>query len=200
MDSIQSLALIDGNLRRRAAICRKLRAFGKHAEPFEEISDMKAVWPHSSLILALDDGDTIKALIDHMGETGTWLPILAYAEDPEPRQITRAVLEGAVGYIAWPFDETELTEAIGAALQDASSLRETRLRQADARTRIGALTRREREVLAAVANGLPNRMIGQQLGISPRTVEIHRSNMLHKIGAHHTSEAIRIAIEASLLS
>ncbi|MFM2281468.1 MAG: hypothetical protein RLZZ444_3699, partial [Pseudomonadota bacterium] len=59
---------------------------------------------------------------------------------------------------------------------------------------------REREVLAGVADGLSNRLIGERLAISPRTVEIHRSNMLNKMGASHTSEAIRIAIEASLIS
>ena len=57
----------------------------------------------------------------------------------------------------------------------------------------------EREVLAGVAGGLSNRLIGEKLSISPRTVEIHRANMLTKMGAHHTSEAIRIAIEASLV-
>ena len=51
-----------------------------------------------------------------------------------------------------------------------------------------------------MAIGLSNRLIGEQLDISPRTVEIHRANMLTKIGAQHTSEAIRIAIEASLVA
>ena len=55
-------------------------------------------------------------------------------------------------------------------------------------------------MLAGVAGGLSNRMIGEQLEISPRTVEIHRANMLTKMGAQHTSEAIRIAIEASLVA
>ncbi|MFP5395096.1 MAG: LuxR C-terminal-related transcriptional regulator [Alphaproteobacteria bacterium] len=49
-------------------------------------------------------------------------------------------------------------------------------------------------------SGLSNRMIGERLRISPRTVEIHRANMLNKMGASHTSEAIRIAIEASLVA
>ena len=62
------------------------------------------------------------------------------------------------------------------------------------------LTRREREVLEGVADGLSNRMIGERLRISPRTVEIHRANMLNKMGASHTSEAIRIAIEASIVA
>ena len=56
------------------------------------------------------------------------------------------------------------------------------------------------EVLEGVAHGLSNRLIGERLRISPRTVEIHRANMLHKIGVTHTNEAIRIAIEASLVA
>lgn len=54
-------------------------------------------------------------------------------------------------------------------------------------------------MLAGVADRLSNRLIGERLAISPRTVEIHRANMLNKMGANHTSEAIRIAIEASLI-
>jgi DNA-binding NarL/FixJ family response regulator len=74
------------------------------------------------------------------------------------------------------------------------------LREAVARSRIERLTPREREVLSGVAGGLSNRAIAEQLAISPRTVEIHRANMLQKIGANHTSEAIRVAIEAALIT
>ena len=74
----------------------------------------------------------------------------------------------------------------------------TKLSEVMARTQIEKLTRREREVLTGIASGLSNRLIGERLAISPRTVEIHRANMLNKLGANHTSEAIRIAIEADL--
>jgi DNA-binding NarL/FixJ family response regulator len=82
----------------------------------------------------------------------------------------------------------------------ARSVAGAKLREAVARSRVERLTRREREVLAGVAGGLSNRLIGERLSISPRTVEIHRANMLNKMGASHTSEAIRIAIEASLVN
>jgi DNA-binding NarL/FixJ family response regulator len=82
----------------------------------------------------------------------------------------------------------------------ARSVAGSKLREAVARSRVERLTRREREVLAGVAGGLSNRLIGEKLNISPRTVEIHRANMLSKMGANHTSEAIRIAIEASLVN
>ena len=54
-------------------------------------------------------------------------------------------------------------------------------------------------MLVGVAAGMSNRTIGEKLEISPRTVEIHRANMLTKMGANHTSEAIRIAIEAAVV-
>jgi len=82
----------------------------------------------------------------------------------------------------------------------ARSVSTSKLREAVARSRVERLTRREREVLAGVAGGLSNRLIGEKLKISPRTVEIHRANMLSKMGANHTSEAIRIAIEAALVN
>ncbi|MCB2072700.1 MAG: LuxR family transcriptional regulator [Novosphingobium sp.] len=199
MDRIQSVVLIDGAMRRRAAISRKLRNGGKHVEPFESISDLTLVWPHSGLVLAHDEGGTIGALVAQMGSTGTWLPVIAYAESPSPDRVARAILAGAIGYIAWPFEDAELAEALDKAQDRAKTLGRRRLRETAARSRIELLTRREREVLTGVADGLSNRMIGQKLGISPRTVEIHRSNLLTKMGLHRSSEAIRIAVEASLL-
>ena len=83
---------------------------------------------------------------------------------------------------------------------NAARIGSLRLREARARSRVQKLTRRELEVLAGVAVGLSNRLIGEKLAISPRTVEIHRANMLNKMGAQHTSEAIRIAIEASVVA
>jgi FixJ family two-component response regulator len=193
------LALIDGDTLRRAAISHALAARALHVEPFEDIAELIDHWPRSGLILAHDDGETIPALIAHMGHGGAWLPVVGFTERPSPKRIVEAILGGAVDYIAWPFDEPELAETLATARVRADGLGSIKLREARARSRIERLTRREREVLSCVASGLSSRLIGEKLAISPRTVEIHRANMLHKIGAHHTSEAIRIAIEASLV-
>ena len=72
--------------------------------------------------------------------------------------------------------------------------------QTMALSRIEKLSKREREILAGMVEGLSNRLIGKHLSISPRTVELHRANLLSKIGARHSAEAIRLAIEASLPS
>lgn len=193
-----NLLLVDGDFRRRAAICHCLTGSGLHVEPFEDTLELFARWPREGLLLVHDAGNAVSALLDHMRHAGKWLPIIAFGEDPQPRRIVEAVLEGAVDYLVWPFDPAELDESARIATQRAAAASGSRLREAVARSRVERLTRREREVLAGVAGGLSNRLIGEKLKISPRTVEIHRANMLNKMGAHHTSEAIRIAIEASL--
>jgi len=151
-------------------------------------------------LLVHDSGDAISVLLEYMRDSGEWLPIVAFAEHPETRRIVEAVLEGAVDYLVWPFDNKDLAQSMTAANERTKTAAGQRLREAVARSRIERLTKREREVLAGVAGGLSNRLIGEKLKISPRTVEIHRANMLNKIGASHSSEAIRIAIEASLVN
>ncbi|HYX45512.1 MAG TPA: LuxR C-terminal-related transcriptional regulator, partial [Sphingomicrobium sp.] len=69
-------------------------------------------------------------------------------------------------------------------------------RHKDAEVRLQALTPRERDVLDGLAQGLPNKTIAYDLGISPRTVEIHRANLMTKLGVRSLSEALRIAFAA----
>ncbi len=200
MSNGTSLFLVDGDVRRRAAISHCLAGSSIHVEPFEDASELISRWPKNGLLLVHDDGRAIGALLAQMGRIGQWLPVIGYAQDPATRQIVSAVLEGAIDYIAWPFTGEEIVKVVETAEAKAEVFGSTKLREALARSRVDRLTKREREVLAGVAGGLSNRMIGEKLSISPRTVEIHRANMLTKMGANHTSEAIRIAIEASLVN
>lgn len=199
MGSIRKLSLIDSQFRRKAAICHALCDSGVHVEPFDEAQEIARRWPDAAVVLIEDDADNVSRLMDSMTEAGQWLPVIAFREEPSTRQVAQAIREGAVDYLAWPFGAGEILGAMEAVRDNAAVFGMLKLREARARNRINRLTRREREVLTGVADGLSNRMIGEQLAISPRTVEIHRANMLTKMGAHHTSEAIRIAIEASLV-
>lgn len=193
------LILIDGDFRRRAAISHLFAGTGLHVEPFEDVGELVQRWPRDGVILAHDEGDTVPRLIEQMTEAGNWLPLIAFADAPGTTRVVQAVLHGAIDYLEWPFGETEVRAALAVAEESRDALGSAKLREAMARSRIQRLTPREREVLAGVADGLSNRLIGERLAISPRTVEIHRANMLNKMGANHTSEAIRIAIEASLV-
>ena len=198
MTGITKLLLVDADYRRRAAVSHDLAGTDIHVEPFEGPEDIVAHWPSTGVLLVHDDGAALNLIVAHMARTGNWLPCICYAEAPDPRRVALAVLTGAIDFLAWPLVKTDLREALSDADERARLMSNSKLREAVARSRLERLTRREREVLEAVANGLSNRRIGDLLAISPRTVEIHRSNMLAKLGANHTAEAIRIAIEASL--
>jgi two-component system, LuxR family, response regulator FixJ len=198
MDNNVRLYLIDSNFRRRAAISHELQGSGIHVEPFEDVHEIKQSWPRSGIILAENFGDAIVRLVDHMSVSDGWLPIVAFSDRPSTQQIVQAMMSGAVDFLDWPASAAEIQAMLAAVQRNTAKVGGLRLREARARSRVQKLTRREREVLAGVAGGLSNRLIGEKLEISPRTVEIHRANMLTKMGANHTSEAIRIAIEAEL--
>lgn len=198
MRGTRHIILVDHDVRRRAAISHYLSGRGIHVEPFETVSELSDHWPRQGLILVNDVEETIPSLTERLAQSGNWLPVIAFGEDPAPRRIVEAILGGAIDYLSWPFADDDLTLTLETAEDRAENLGHAKLRQAVARSRIERLTPRERAVLSAMAAGLSNRAIAEQMKISPRTVEIHRANMLQKIGATHTSEAIRIAIEASL--
>lgn len=200
MNGATHIILVDGDVRRRAAISHYLANRQVHVEPFETVEEFDGRWPRQGLLLVHDAGDTIASLTSQLVRSGNWLPVVAYGENPVPRRIVEAILAGAIDYVAWPFVDEELSNTLAHAPDRAEHVGHAKLREAVARSRIERLTPREREVLSGVAGGLSNRAIAEQLAISPRTVEIHRANMLQKIGASHTSEAIRVAIEAALIT
>jgi two-component system, LuxR family, response regulator FixJ len=200
MEPRLNIALVDTDFRRRAAITHGLSGRNVHVEPFEAIDEILSRWPSSGVILLEDQSSSIEQLITAMTETGQWLPLVGMAQNAQTFRVVSAVRRGAADYIDWPCTPDDLLAILLEARASDSSLGTLKLREARARSKLHKLTRREREVLTAVANGMSNRLIGQSLAISPRTVEIHRANVLHKIGASHTSEAIRIAIEASLVA
>lgn len=199
MSAEHRFILVEKHSRRRAQICYQLNSEGFHVEPYESAAELAGNWPGGGVLLVGDEGSTITELWQQMERRGDWLPMIAYADAPETNRVVDVVLDGAIDYVSLPLDHGKVLSVLARSAVRASSVAGFKLREAQARCRIERLTPRERDVLIGVTDGLPNRMIGERLSISPRTVEIHRSNMLGKLGASHTSEAIRIAVEASLV-
>ena len=115
------------------------------------------------------------------------------------RNIVEAIKAAALDYLALPLDPERFTRCLLRIEKEAEQFGAARRRMIEARDRISTLSTREREVLEWLSEGSSNKAIAREFDISPRTVEIHRANMLNKMGANHTSEAIRIAIEAALV-
>lgn len=105
-----------------------------------------------------------------------------------------AMKAGAFDFIEKPLRDDALLESVARALRRDEAGSEARRRSADLDARAASLTPREREVLGLVAAGEPNKIIARRLGISFRTVELHRSHILEKMQARGLSDLIRMAI------
>lgn len=106
---------------------------------------------------------------------------------------------GALDFLEKPCDPAELLAVIDSAFSTLEQDQHSVAVVQTARASIAKLTTRETEVLARLVDGCANKIIGHELDISPRTVEIHRANMMDKLGVRSLSEALRIAFAAGLI-
>lgn len=132
-------------------------------------------------------------------QLGVSLPVIVMTGQADVPSAVRAMKAGAVDFIEKPHNDEALLSAIEAALARAGRA-DPDGEAAEARQRIAALSPRERQVLDALVAGRPNKVIAFDLGISVRTVEVHRSRMMERLGVRQLAEAIRLAVTARLLS
>lgn len=127
---------------------------------------------------------------------GVDLPVIIMTGHGDIPLSVRAMKAGAIDFIEKPFEKAALLEAIDEAFATLSRGHSGLERAKGAIVKLQALTPREREVLDGLAKGLPNKTIAYDLGISPRTVEIHRANLMIKLEVRSLSEALRLAFAA----
>lgn len=129
---------------------------------------------------------------------GLALPVIIMTGHGDVDVAVQAMKYGAVDFIEKPFAKAVLLSAIEEGFARLENAGRSRTRANEARVLLEALTPREREVLLGLAGGHPNKTIGFDLGISPRTVEIHRANLMTKLDVASLSGALRIAFAAEL--
>jgi FixJ family two-component response regulator len=192
--------VIDPDFRRRASISRELIRLDLHPEIYESVFEFGAQVPKAGMILASDDEvrSDLPELIEMLDATGRRLPVAMYSNEPSPEKIVKAMLDGALDYLQWPFEPKLLDRAVDRLHAEGKRRAEQDRRRARARALVEALSPRELEVLSLVVLGNANKEIAEDLGISPRTVEIHRSNMMRKLNARSTSDAVRVALYAGI--
>jgi two-component system response regulator FixJ len=136
--------------------------------------------------------------LEELARRGVALPVVAMAEPGDPGAAIRAMKLGAVDYLEKPVAEEDLLVAVERALEAWRQDADRRQARADAESRLQRLSPRELQILQGLIGGLPNKAIARVLGLSPRTVEMHRANMMDDLGLTSLPEALRLAIDAGL--
>jgi len=107
---------------------------------------------------------------------------------------------GAVDFLEKPFNDDQLLAAVRTALASEAGAGKRKSELADIQNKLGELSNRERQVLEGLVAGKANKVIAYDLDISPRTVEIYRSNLMTKMSANSLSDLVRMAITAGILN
>jgi two-component system, LuxR family, response regulator FixJ len=124
------------------------------------------------------------------------LPVIIITGHGDVPLAVRAMKAGAVDFIEKPFDGELMLDSVRRALALSEQTRSKAEAAELAARRIAALTPREKDVLAHLVAGRANKIIAYELGISPRTVEIHRGHLMEKMQAHSVSDLVRMALAA----
>lgn len=139
------------------------------------------------------DGLEVQA---HMAEAGIDMPVVILTGHGDISTAVKAMRAGAVNFIEKPYEKPDLLLALEDAFSRLDRNRSREMKASEARVRLASLTGRERDVLDGLVAGFPNKTIAYDLGISPRTVEIYRANMMEKLRVRSLAEALRIAFIA----
>ena len=195
-----SLHFIDSSSRHRAELARVGFSLGHHSEVYGDMSELSVHPPREGIIIARDTAEEggVATLLERLSRLGIWLPLIAVDVQPRPGRIVEAIKAGALDYLSLPLDPERFARCLTRIEKEAEVFGAQRRRMIEARDRIASLSQREREVLDWLAEGSSNKVIARELDISPRTVEIHRANMMSKLGARHSAEAVRLNLEAKL--
>ncbi|MFC3068350.1 response regulator FixJ [Phenylobacterium soli] len=135
-------------------------------------------------------------LIQRLKTLGVTLPIIVMTGHADVPLAIEAMKAGVHDFIEKPFDDEALLTAIRAALAQAEDQAQRSDELAGIRGKLASLSTREREVLQGLVAGQANKVIAYDLGISPRTVEIYRANVMTKMGAASLSELVRMTLAA----
>lgn len=138
-------------------------------------------------------------LLRRLRELKNALPVIVITGHGDVPLAVEAMKLGAVDFFEKPFDDEALLVAVRAALSTEDENSKRNVERSEIREKLATLSQREHQVLEGLVSGHPNKTIAYDLGISPRTVEIYRANVMTKMNAASLSELVRMALVAEIL-
>ena len=181
------------------SIAELVTSVGLHAARFRSAQEFRDSFnPDRAGCLVLDvrmAHTSGLALQEELNAIGARIPIVFISGHGDIAVAIKTIKAGAVDFVQKPYREQQLLDSINEALRRDAEARQVMGNGEGFAERLAALTERERDVLDQVVQGLSSKAIAKVLGISYRTVELHRSHIMEKLRVHSVAELIRLVIE-----
>ena len=197
-----SVFIVDDDDAVRGSLCLLLKSVGLPAIAYASAAEFLSAWqPEQSGCVVLDvrmPGMTGIELQHELNRRGAIIPVIfisGYADIP---MAVEAIQHGAFDFLQKPFRDQEFIDRVQRALTTDAQRRDELAKHEVIRERFDSLTPREREVLNLVTQGKANKVMAGRLGISQRTVEIHRARVMEKMGAASLAHLVRMMLDLKI--
>jgi len=194
----QTVFVVDDDPSARDSLCWLLDTEGIATEAFESAEDCLDRWSSDwTGCITIDvrmPGKNGLQLQEELNARHNLLPIIVLTGHADVPVAIRAMKLGAYDFLEKPYSDRELLECIKNALAAGRKIDHAELQKIRAAAAIDSLTEREREVMQLVVDGNTNKIVAARLGISEKTVEVHRSRVMDKTSARSLSELVRICL------
>lgn len=195
--------VIDDDEALRESLVFLLRTAKIEARAFASAAAFLASLPDPQLSCVITDvrmpGMSGLDLLRRLREIKIEVPVIVITGHGDVPLAVEAMKFGAIDFLEKPFDDEVLLASVRSALTRQQGEAKRHAERSDIERRLAALSNRERDVLGGLVAGRANKQIAYDLGISPRTVEIYRANLMDKMRAGSLSDLVRMALIAGLL-
>ena len=199
-----SVHVIDDDEAMRQSLAFLFRTARIQAETYESATAFLNALPQIKIGCVVTDvrmpGLSGIDLLRRLRELNVALPVIVITGHGDVALAVEAMKGGAVDFLEKPFDDEVLLSAVRSALTTQATDQEQQGLRASINERLASLSNRERDVLEGLVAGHPNKTIAYDLGISARTVEIYRANVMTKMQAASLSDLVRMALVGGILS
>ena len=195
--------IIDDDEGLRESLAFLLRSAAFEVKSFESAKAFLDVLPHAApgciiTDVRMPDISGIE-LLRRLKELKIGVPVIVITGHGDIALAVEAMKIGAADFFEKPFDDDLLVASVRAVLRQREGQTKRGAERAEIEHRISTLSRREKDVLTGLIEGRANKQIAFDLGISPRTVEIYRANLMNKMQADSLSDLVRMALLAEML-
>jgi two-component system response regulator FixJ len=198
-ETAPTVYIVDDDNGVRSSIRVLMKSVGLPAAPFasaQEFLGSYHTFQPGCLVLDIRmPGMSGLELQEELNRRGAVIPVIFITGHGDIPMAVEAMRHGAFDFIQKPFRDQDLIDRVQQALARDQETREALKEHGRIRARLGSLTPREREVLDLLTKGQANKVMAQELGLSQRTVEIHRAHVMEKMGAKSVAQLVRMTMD-----